>query len=407
MTGSEFRDNGADQPGGAIQNAGGDVTIDDSLFRYNFAGWGGAINNELNSQLIIDNSVFYFNGANLTDGGALGAYGPLQVNNSCIFVNVAPSSVGEGLSNYGNGATNARMNWWGAADGPGPGGSGDTIHGSNVDSSDFLTIRPTICDLALIATPTPTPSPTYTPSNTPTPTNTHTPTRTFTPSRTPTPTATPTRTPEFADQIFADNFEWGNLVAWSSSTTDSGDLAASTSSAAFGTYGMQAVIDDNTAIYVTDDVPAAEPRYRARFYFDPNSITMASGNAHYIFIGYTGTSTAVLRIEFRFSSNSYQIRAQLVNDSTTWTSSSWFTISDALHFVEVDWKAATASGANNGDLTLWIDGTQQANLTGVDNDTRVIDRVRLGPVSGIDSGTRGTYYFDEFDSRRVDYIGAE
>jgi len=28
--------------------------------------------------------------------------------------------------------------------------------------------------------------------------------------------------------------------------------------------------------------------------------------------------------------------------------------------------------------TLWIDGTQQINLTGVDNDTRRIDRLRLG-----------------------------
>ena len=42
---------------------------------------------------------------------------------------------------------------------------------------------------------------------------------------------------------------------------------------------MQVLIDDANAIYVTDDRPTAEPRYRARFYFDPNSITMASGDA--------------------------------------------------------------------------------------------------------------------------------
>jgi hypothetical protein len=41
----------------------------------------------------------------------------------------------------------------------------------------------------------------------------------------------------------------------------------------------------------------------------------------------------------------------------------------------------------------------------MDNDTRRIDRVRLGALTGIDTGTRGTYYFDAFESRRQNYIG--
>jgi hypothetical protein len=96
-----------------------------------------------------------------------------------------------------------------------------------------------------------------------------------------------------------------------------------------------------------------------------------------------------------------------VNDATTWTNTNWFTISDAPHYLELDWRASSAVGANNGGLTLWIDGIQQANLTGVDNDTRRVDRVRLGAVAGIDSGTRGVEYFDAFESRRVTYIGVE
>ncbi|MGZ9222810.1 MAG: hypothetical protein ACXW4Q_11945 [Anaerolineales bacterium] len=49
----------------------------------------------------------------------------------------------------------------------------------------------------------------------------------------------------------------------------------------------------------------------------------------------------------------------------------------------MDWRAATGVGANDGGLTLWIDNIQQATLTGVDNDTRRIDRVRLGALTGI------------------------
>ncbi len=132
---------------------------------------------------------------------------------------------------------------------------------------------------------------------------------------------------------------------------------------------------------------------------------MASGNAHYVFIGYAGTSTAIVRVEFRFSLGNYQVRAALRNDASTWTSTAWNTIADSPHAVEIDWRAATLAGANNGGLTLWIDGQERANLTAVDNDTRRIDRARLGAVSGTDSGTRGTYYFDAFESRRATYIG--
>ena len=179
----------------------------------------------------------------------------------------------------------------------------------------------------------------------------------------------------------------------------------SASAALVGSNGLQAVLDDNVVIYVIDDTPVTEPRYRARFYFDPNSIPMGSGDNHYIFYGYSGTSTVVMRVQFRFSSGSYQLRAALRNDASTWTNTGWFTISDAPHPIEIDWRAATAAGANNGGLTLWIDGTQRANLTGVDNDTRRIDRVRLGAVAGIDTRTRGTYYFDAFESRRQTPIG--
>ena len=132
---------------------------------------------------------------------------------------------------------------------------------------------------------------------------------------------------------------------------------------------------------------------------------MVSGNAHFILYGYNGTSKVVLRVEFRNSSGSYQLRAGLLNDASNWTKSSWFTITDAPHFIEFDWRAASVAGANNGGLTLWIDGVQKANLAAVDNDTWRMDRVRLGAVNGIDAGTRGTYFFDAFASGRETYIG--
>jgi hypothetical protein len=207
------------------------------------------------------------------------------------------------------------------------------------------------------------------------------------------------------DSIFSDGFETGDLSAWSSSVTDGGNLNVTNVSAMLGSYGLQAVINDNNSIYVEDGTPSNEPHYRARFYFDPNTISMRSGNALYIFVGYNASGTNTIRVEFRYSSASYQLRVSLIRDNSTWISGSWYTISDGPHYVELNWQAATTSGANNGYLTFWIDGTQRENLSGIDNDTRRIDYVRLGVVAGLDNGTRGTLYFDAFESRRQSYIG--
>ena len=147
----------------------------------------------------------------------------------------------------------------------------------------------------------------------------------------------------------------------------------------------------------------AKWHYRARFYFDHNSLTMTDGNAQYIFSGYDTSS--VFQVDFRFSGGNYQIRLRQYNDSSGVTSTAWVTISDAPHFIEMEWWAASAAGVNDGGVTLWMDGVQSATLTGVDNDTRRIEYVRLGAVSGIDAGTLGTYYLDAFESRRQTYIG--
>jgi hypothetical protein len=58
-------------------------------------------------------------------------------------------------------------------------------------------------------------------------------------------------------------------------------------------------------------------------------------------------------------------------------------------------------------MTLWLNNpaTPTANLTGIDNDLQKVDWVALGATNSIDTGTRGTYYFDEFESRRSSYIG--
>ena len=262
------------------------------------------------------------------------------------------------------------------------------------------------------ATAGPSMTPTNTPTNTSTPTRTSTPLVTSTPAATPTqtstptvmntPTATPTPTNTLPpDVIFADGFESGNMSAWSASRTDGEALSVTSAAALVGSYGLRASIADNThlPIYVRDDSPNGEAGYRARFHFDPNSIPMAAGDAHVIFRGYTNTSITV-SMEFGYINGSYQVRVNYINDNNWIFFSNWLALSDAPHPIELEWQAATGAGANNGSLTVWIDGSQRARLTGIDNDTRPIDYVLLGTLAGIDPGTRGAYSFDHFESFR-------
>jgi hypothetical protein len=269
-------------------------------------------------------------------------------------------------------------------------------------------------------TPAPSPTPTATsaalPTATPTATitsivtATFTPTNTFTPapSSTPTatsaalPTATPTATSSLPDGIFADGFESGSLSAWSASRIDGGDLSASAAAALAGNNGLQVTVDDTIAIYVTDELPNAEMHYRARFYLHPNSIS-TDGQDFYIFTGYDTSS--VFQVQLRFSTGNYQIRLRQQNDSNATTSTAWININNALNVIEIEWWAASAAGANNGGINLWIDGNLSGSLSGLDNDIRRIEYVRLGAVSGLNAGTLGTYYLDSFESRRQTYIG--
>ncbi len=456
---STFSGNRATYNGGGIDTAYGAAAITNSTFSGNNAAYssGGGIYSGPNSRtLTVTNSTFSGNSA-YAGGDAISNYSNMTTFRNTIVANSTTGgncsgTIIDGGNNLQFGGTVA--NSCGAtiptgdpmlgplADNGGPTQTMVLLPGSaaidmgnnavcaaspvnNLDQRGMA--RPVdgdgngtaTCDIGAyeyeyVPTPTPTytPTPTDTPTLTPTPTDTPTPTPTATHTPTDTPTHTPTATPSptptltpIPDLIFADGFESGDLSAWSSSTTDGGDLSVASAAALAGAYGLKAVIDDNHSIFVTDDSPNAEPYYRARFYFDPNSITMVGGNAHIIFMGYKGASTGVLRVEFRFSNGNYQIRAGLRNDGDGWKYSSWFTITDAAHSIEIDWRAATASGAKDGSLTLWVDGSQQAAVTQVDNDTRRIDRVRLGTVAGVDGKTRGSYYFDAFESHKQTYIG--
>jgi hypothetical protein len=211
------------------------------------------------------------------------------------------------------------------------------------------------------------------------------------------------------DLIFRDGFEDFTFGAWTSASTDGGDLSVDWPAAlASSYYGLKAVVNDRNGLWVRHDAPASEPRYRARFYFDPNGFDPgeASGARRaQLFLAFNAASgRRLVQVVLRRIDGAYAVKADVRLDDETLASTPFFPITDAAHFLEFDWRKASAGGANDGAFELLVDGMSAGVLSSLDNDTRGIDYVRLGAQT-LKQGAAGTLYFDQFEARRAIPVG--
>jgi hypothetical protein len=212
----------------------------------------------------------------------------------------------------------------------------------------------------------------------------------------------------YGDLIFRDGFESGALSHWSGSATGGGDLSASPTAALAGTTtGLMAVVNDTDALYVQDDSPNDERRYRARFYFDPNGFDTGEADGHQrvrLLTALDPTGLRLLALVLRRVSGQFAIAARVRRNDGARDDTGFVDITDAPHLLELDWVRSSAPGASDGSLTLWIDESPEAVLSGLDNDASGVDSVRMGVLS-VKTGAAGSLYFDQFESRRQTYIG--
>jgi hypothetical protein len=215
--------------------------------------------------------------------------------------------------------------------------------------------------------------------------------------------------PSTSDLIFKDGFESGSLGAWSVSATDGGQLDVSPQAALAGTTaGAEGLIDDPNALWVQDDTPFDEGRYRARFYLDPSRFDPGEAAQRFrtrIFIAFDAAPQRRLAtVILRRMAGQYALGGTTARDDGTRANGPFFPVTAGPHAVEIEWRRATAAAANDGTFQMWVDGLLVANLTGLDNDSGGIDYARLGAIS-IKPGASGTILWDEFESRRQTYIG--
>jgi len=211
-----------------------------------------------------------------------------------------------------------------------------------------------------------------------------------------------------SDLIFQDDFESGDLSRWSHASNDGGGLFVSLAAGLGHTAnGMQAVVTGTTGQYVEDFTPAGETRYRARFYFDPNGFDPGEAWGHFrnrLFILFDEAGTRRLgALVVKRQAGEYSLMLRCRRDDNTQVDTGFFPVTDAPHWVIVDWRRATTATSDDGLCSLTIDGKVVITLPAVQNNARPLGRVRLGTM-GVKAGATGTVFLDEFVSRRTGEI---
>ena len=151
--------------------------------------------------------------------------------------------------------------------------------------------------------------------------------------------------------------------------------------------------------FVQDDSPAAESLYRARFYVDLAGLTAGPGDSFEHFVAYAAGGTGVFDLSLEDSGSAMALVATARDGSGAHSVTAVPVLPTSYFALELEWKASDPAAAN-GYLHLWVDGTEVAGLSGLDNETARIDTVRWGVVDGLESTTSGTMNLDEFVSRR-------
>jgi hypothetical protein len=188
-------------------------------------------------------------------------------------------------------------------------------------------------------------------------------------------------------QLFRITHDDLTLDEYTSTVIDGGNLAATAAAALVGAGGMSVLINDITSTL-----------YRWRCYIDPNGLTIAASDAHFVCGMYrTDPGGQRGRIRLRNTGGSYSLRADVSDDGGTTQSTAEHVITDDVHYAEVLVEYASSAVANDGRLTFWIDGIEKEQVVGIDLfDRSKPNRGILGAISSIDAGTSGTYYLDDF-----------
>ena len=204
-------------------------------------------------------------------------------------------------------------------------------------------------------------------------------------------------------QIFTDGFESGDTASWSVVREQSPGLLAVTPGAALGSplFGLEVAAGGRA--WVESRHPDRETEVYASFFFDPDNWEMivkarvellrfqSRGNRSHLRLVLGQTETGLFRLVLQVRGN--RGRFQTIGGGPV--------LAGAANLVEVHWTAASAPDATDGSAALYINGELEAQEPTLGNGRLDVRAILLGTVAGRTSGTRGSYYLDDFASFRT------
>ena len=178
----------------------------------------------------------------------------------------------------------------------------------------------------------------------------------------------------------------------------SGNVSATTAARMAGTaYGLKVDIAGVGNNYATVNyADSVTGKHRNRFYFDPNTLTMANNDTFTLAYAQSSTPATYYLVVVTMSGGGYYIRGAIVNDAAAITYTTNYLISDAPHRIEVYVQQAATDVSSDGSLAFYIDGVLMETITGKDNYDRMSNDAytQLGAVSAM-AGTSGSIYIDQ------------
>jgi FtsP/CotA-like multicopper oxidase with cupredoxin domain len=195
------------------------------------------------------------------------------------------------------------------------------------------------------------------------------------------------------NRIFSDDFESGGFGFWGGSA---GGVLNTPSAAQPGPIepgslrGLQVTVPG--AGYLTDNTPAAETSYHARFVFNRNDLVSGT-NALSLLQGRTAGGQA-FALDYRLTGTTPQVRMLMGRNTGAALVGTWVTLPAGTHTLQVDWTSGSS-----GSLRLLVDGTSKSQQNAGNSNLR-IETAWLGVSAGTSPSSSGHASFDSFASTR-------
>jgi hypothetical protein len=207
-------------------------------------------------------------------------------------------------------------------------------------------------------------------------------------------------------EFFVDGFETGDFSQWSRVNLGGGFLTVCEQAAFSGTWGtcVDRGTNDKRKVLI-DDTPVDQTRFSVRFNIDLNGFSMPEGT-RFRFLETRRGLPRTFFLVLRRLNGQYQVQFNILVDGQIKYKSSWYTLSDAPHTIEIDWQASSAEGADDGAIQMYLDEILLEEMAGLDNDTHIVSSLRIGFIGRLDgSPISGIWFVDDVATSTTGYLG--